>query len=55
MNVVSSVMITIYILLESNCTLRKHAYSNILNFLPSKSEKFQIKNDTLNISAQNRD
>ena len=56
MNVVSSVMIIIYILLESNCTLRKHAYSNILNFLPPKSENFQIKNsDILHIPVQNID
>ena len=37
-------------------SLRKHAYSNILNILPSKNEKFQIKNsDIFNFSAQNID
>ena len=36
--------------------LRKHAYSNILNFLPPKNENFQIKNsDIFLISAQNID
>ena len=35
-------------------TLRKHAYSNILKILPSRNEKFQIKNsDIFHISAQN--
>ena len=38
------------------CTLRKHAYSNILKILPPKDEKFQIKNaDIFHISAQNKD
>ena len=38
------------------CTLRKHAYSNILKTLPSKNEKFQMKNsDIFHISAQNID
>ena len=33
--------------------LRKHAYSNILKFLPPKTENFQIKNsDIFRISAQ---
>ena len=37
-------------------SLRKHAYSNILRILPSKNEKFQIKNsDIFLISAQNMD
>ena len=41
----------------SCCSLRKHAYSNILKkFLPSKNENFQIKNsDIFHISAQNID
>ena len=35
-------------------SLRKHAYSNILKFLPPKNENFQIKNsDSFHISAQN--
>ena len=34
-------------------TLRKHAYSNILKFLPPKNENFQMKNsDNFHISAQ---
>ena len=34
-------------------SLRKHAYSNILKFLPPKNENFQMKNsDNLHISAQ---
>ena len=37
-------------------TLRKHAYSNILKFLPPKNENFQMKNsDNFHISAQNID
>ena len=37
-------------------SLRKHAYSNILNFLPPKNENFQMKNtDNFPISAQNID
>ena len=37
-------------------TLRKHACSNILKFLPPKNENFQTKNsDNFNISAQNID
>ena len=37
-------------------TLRKHAYSNILKFLPPKNEYFQMKNsDIFHISAQNID
>ena len=36
--------------------LRKHAYSNILKFLPPKNENFQVKNsDNFHISAQNID
>ena len=36
--------------------LRKHAYSNILKFLPPKNEKFQMKiSDNFHISAQNID
>ena len=38
------------------CTLRIHAYSNILKILQPKNENFQIKNsDILYISAQNID
>ena len=34
----------------------KHAYPNILNILPPKTESFQIKNsDIFHISAQNID
>ena len=37
-------------------SLRKHAYSNILNISPPKIENFQIKiSDILHISAQNID
>ena len=37
-------------------SLRKHAYSNILKFLPPKNENFQMKNsDNFQISAQNID
>ena len=37
-------------------SLRKHAYSNKLKFLPTKNENFQIKNyDIFHISAQNID
>ena len=37
-------------------TLRKHAYSNILNILQPKTEIFQIKTfDVFLISAQNID
>ena len=37
------------------CSLRKHAYSNILKILPPENENFQIKNaDIFHISAQNR-
>ena len=45
-------------LFHVNCvfTLRKHAYSNILTFLPSKNENFQTKNsDIFHISAKNID
>ena len=36
--------------------LRKHAYSNILNILPPKNEKFQVKkSDIFQDSAQNID
>ena len=39
-----------------NCTLRKHAYSNILKITPPKTESFQIKkSDIFHISAQNID
>ena len=35
-------------------SLRKQAYSNVLNILPTKHENFQIKNsDIFHISAQN--
>ena len=41
---------------EGRTTLRKHAYSNILEFLPPKNENFQMKNsDNFHISAQNID
>ena len=41
---------------ESNKTLRKHAYSNILKVLPPKNENFQMKiSDYFHISAQNID
>ena len=37
-------------------TLRKHAYSNILKFLPSKKKTFSDKNSNIfNVSAQNID
>ena len=37
-------------------SLRKQAYTTILNILPPKNEKFQIKNsDIFHISAQNID
>ena len=40
----------------NSITLRKHAYSNILNLLQQKKEKFQIKkSDIFYISAQNID
>ena len=40
----------------SPCSLRKHAYSNVLKILPPKNEKFQMKNsDTFYISVQNID
>ena len=38
------------------CSLRKHAYSNILKILPPKNDNFQIKNSNIfHISAQNID
>ena len=38
------------------CSLRKHAYSNILKILSPKNENFQIKNsDIFHVSAQNKD
>ena len=38
------------------CSLRKHAYSNILKILSSKNENFQIKNSHIfPISAHNMD
>ena len=38
------------------CSLRKHAYSNILKNVPPKNENFQIKNsDFFHISAQSID
>ena len=44
------------VLLISHCTLRKHAYSNILKTLPPKNENFQMKNsDIFPFSAQNID
>ena len=40
----------------TNSSLRKHAYSNILKFLPPKTENFQMKtSDNFHISAQNID
>ena len=42
--------------IEPFSTLRKHAYSNILNILPPQNEYFQMKNsDNFHISAQNID
>ena len=42
--------------IQSCLILRKHAYSNILKFLPPKYENFQMKNsDNFHISAQNID
>ena len=39
---------------QDDVTLRKHAYSNILKFLPPKYENLQMKNsDNFHISAQN--
>ena len=36
--------------------LRKHAYANILKFLPPKNENFRMKiSDNFHISAQNID
>ena len=41
---------------QDGCSLRKHAYSNILKLLPPKNENFQTKNiDIFHISAQNID
>ena len=41
---------------SSTVPLQKHAYSNILRFLPPKNENFQMKNsDIFHISAQNMD
>ena len=41
---------------QSNSSLRKHAYSNILKILQPKNENFQIKNsDIFQILAQNID
>ena len=41
---------------DARPALRKHAYSNILKFLPPKNEYFQMKNsDIFHISAQNID
>ena len=40
----------------NSTALRKHAYLNILKFLPPKTENFQMKNsDNFHISAQNID
>ena len=39
-----------------SCSLRKHAYSNILKISPPKTDNFQTKNsDIFHISAQNID
>ena len=35
--------VTTISVIQSTSTLRKHAYSNILKFSPSKTENFQIK------------
>ena len=41
---------------ERTFSLRKHAYSNILQILSPKNENFQIKNsDIFHVSAQNID
>ena len=41
---------------DLRCSLRKHAYLNILKKFPPKNENFQIKNsDIFHISAQNID
>ena len=41
---------------QKDPSLRKHAYSNILKFLPPKNENFQMKNsDNSHISVQNID
>ena len=51
---VSHVMKMWYLVNASS--LRKHAYSNHLKFLPPKNENFLIKNsDYFHISAQNID
>ena len=43
-------------LFSKRVALRKHAYTTILNILPPKNEKIQIKNsDIFHISAQNID
>ena len=43
-------------ILKYKKSLRKHAYSSILEILPPKKENFQIKNsDILHISAQTID
>ena len=45
-----------FLYLVRRFSLRKHAYSNILNILPPENENFQIKNsDIFHISAQNID
>ena len=42
--------------MSTTTSLRKHAYSNILEFLPPKNENFQMKHsDNFHISAQNID
>ena len=49
-------MIKLDISIISSLTLRKHAYSNILQILSPKNENFQIKNsDIFHVSAQNID
>ena len=46
----------VWLIFSMTSTLRKHAYSNILKFLPPKNEYFQMKNsDIFHISAQNID
>ena len=45
-----------YIMACQSISLRKHAYSNILKILQSKTENFHIKNsDIFHIPAQNID
>ena len=46
----------VFLMYLQDLTLRKHAYSNIMNFFHQKNENIQIKNsDSFHISAQNLD